>query len=178
LIEDCGYISVPELVELLPGASALVAAANRAGVPVVVVTNQSGIDRGLFGWKEFAAVQNRMDALLAEDSAHIDAVAACPFHPEFTPGYDAEQAQWRKPNAAMLTALTALMNLDPGRSWLVGDSARDVTAACRGGLAGAVQLTTNEERMESGLDAFRVEIAHDTSAARATLGKVGLLDAE
>jgi D-glycero-D-manno-heptose 1,7-bisphosphate phosphatase len=182
LMEDCGYISDPDAVRLLPGAAALVRKANRSGVSVAVVTNQSGIDRGLFSWQDFAAVQARLDTLLAEEDARIDAVAACPFHPDFTPGYAADQDRWRKPNAAMVTALATRLKLDCFRSWLVGDGARDIEAARGAGLAGGIQLLTKDEvtktaSTEMETPAFRGKKATDMAAATAILSQAGLFDA-
>jgi D-glycero-D-manno-heptose 1,7-bisphosphate phosphatase len=144
------------------------------------VTNQSGIDRGLFGWREFGAVQSRLDALLAADDARIDAVAACPFHPDFTAEYADAHARWRKPNSAMLTALADRMKLDAGRSWLVGDSARDIDAARAAGLVGAVQLLTEGQARPSACASgrFRVCLAADLAATETILRKAGLFNVD
>ena len=80
------------------GAAALVRWANENAIPVVVVTNQSGIDRGLFGWPQFEAVQQEIAARLAAEGARINLTIACPYHPAHTPGWDAQHhSQWRKP---------------------------------------------------------------------------------
>ncbi len=140
IVEDNGFLCEPDEAKLMPGAVQLVAAANRNAIPVAVVTNQSGIDRGLYGWAEFAAVQTRIEQLLAADGAAIDALAACPFHPDFTPGFGAQHAHWRKPGAGLILAPAERLNIDLGRSWLVGDKPSDIEAARKAGLAGAVRL--------------------------------------
>ncbi len=140
IVDEVGYLLRAEDVRLLPGAAALIGRANRAGVPVAVVTNQSGIARGMFGWAEFSAVEERLGYLLAGQGAVLDAVAACPFHRDFTPGFGEDHANWRKPGSAMLSAIGERLNLDLGRSWLVGDKAIDVEAARNAGLAGAVHV--------------------------------------
>ena len=140
IIEDRDFVSDPAAVALLPGAARLIAAANRAGVPVAVVTNQSGIDRGLYGWDAFAAVEARIDERLAVGGAAIDARAACPFHPDFSPGFGPAQARWRKPGPGMIEALAKRLNVDLGRSWLVGDKPSDIEAAREASLAGAIRL--------------------------------------
>jgi D-glycero-D-manno-heptose 1,7-bisphosphate phosphatase len=81
IVEDTGFLSREADVRLVAGASAVVAGANRLGVPVIIVSNQSGIGRGFFDWAAFARVQTRIAALLARDAASIDAVLACPHHP-------------------------------------------------------------------------------------------------
>jgi D-glycero-D-manno-heptose 1,7-bisphosphate phosphatase len=142
IVEDCEYLSDPRRAALVPGAAALIAAANQARVPVAVVTNQSGIDQGLYGWTEFAAVEAEIARLLALGGARVDAVAACPFHPVATAGFGDEQANWRKPGPRMITALSARLRIDSTRSWLVGDRGRDVAAARAAGLAGALIMTS------------------------------------
>ncbi|NQU72688.1 MAG: HAD-IIIA family hydrolase, partial [Rhodospirillales bacterium] len=116
IIEDTGYVGDPADVRLMPFAAGMIRRANQAGIPVVIVTNQSGIARDLFGWDDFAAVQSRITELLNRDGARLDAVAACPFHPDFTQGYDNRHAAWRKPGPRMLTILAESLNLALGRS--------------------------------------------------------------
>ena len=140
IIEDRDFVSDPAAVALLPGATRLIAVANAERHPVCVVTNQSGIDRDLYGWADFAPVQRRVDELLADNDARLDGVAACPFHPEATAGYGPAHARWRKPGPGMIEALAERLNVDLGRSWLVGDKPSDIEAAREAGLAGAIRL--------------------------------------
>lgn len=172
IIEDTGYVGSPEEVRLLPFAVEMVRRANRAGVPVVVVTNQSGIARGLFGWDEFAVVERRITELLKREGGRLDAVAACPFHGDFTPGYGDRHARWRKPGPRMLTTLAEDLNLAPGRSWLVGDKATDIQAARAAGLAGAVHVGNEAERtvaLEEVGPEFSVLCAEDVNEVIALL---------
>ena len=81
IIEDVNYISRPERVRLRPGAAEGIALLNQSGVAVVVVTNQSGIARGMFTVADYEAVHDRMAEVLAEHDAHIDASYYCPHHP-------------------------------------------------------------------------------------------------
>ncbi len=168
IVPDTGFLSDPDTVTLMPGAAALIAAANRKAVPVAVVTNQSGIDRGLFDWTVFAAVQQNIERLLALHGAAIDALAACPFHPDFTDGYGAEHGAWRKPGPKMIRALADALNLDCARSWLIGDRPRDIEAARAAGLAGAVYVGTDSEAAPAGVSdaensGFRLVTAEDLS---------------
>lgn len=127
LIELVEYLADPECVRLVPGAADTLRHANQADIPVLVVTNQSGIERGYYDWKAFSAVQDRMHELLAVQNARVDAVYACPALPE---SGDAN----RKPNPGMLLAAAEDFALDLPQSWIVGDSARDLEAARRAGL--------------------------------------------
>ena len=146
IVEDTGYLSSPSAVRLIRGAAALVRRANEAGIAVAVVTNQSGIARGLYGWDEFAAVEAEIGRQLGTDGAAIDGVCACPFHPEFG-GSDPERtARWRKPGPGMIEALAAALRIDRRRAWMIGDKASDIEAARNAGLAGAVICLTGDER--------------------------------
>lgn len=149
VVEDAHFLSDPEQVRLIDGMAELISTANQAAVPVCVVTNQSGIDRGLFDWAAFAAVQARIERLLALKGAAIDGLAACPFHPDFTPDYSERHADWRKPNPGLITALAELMKLDLAASWLVGDQSRDVEAADAAGLKGSILLGPDTQPLDA-----------------------------
>ncbi len=170
LVEEVNHLHRVEDVQVLEGAAQLIATANRAGVPVAMVTNQSGIARGMYDWRAFAAVQTEIEARLAVAGAQLDAIAACPFHPDFTPGYGANQAAWRKPGPAMVNRIAEALGLDRSRSWLVGDTASDLGAARNAGLAGAVIVMTGHGRHERdsalalerpGFKVFAADDAHE-----------------
>ncbi len=138
IVSDTGYLSDPAKVALIPGTTAVIKAANAACVPVLVVTNQSGIDRGRGEWDGFAAVEARIADLLATAGVATHATAACPFHPDHTAGYDNTHAQWRKPGPGMITTLADRLIIDLASSWLIGDQLRDIEAARNAGLAGGI----------------------------------------
>ncbi|MFL5560058.1 MAG: D-glycero-alpha-D-manno-heptose-1,7-bisphosphate 7-phosphatase [Gemmatimonadaceae bacterium] len=121
LIVDADYLARPELVELIPGAAAAVRRLNEAGVVVVVVTNQSGIARGLLTEDEYARVEERVKLDFADAGARIDATYHCPHHPAIT-----GQCDCRKPALGMYLQASEEMNLDPRSSLFVGDRWRDV----------------------------------------------------
>jgi D-glycero-D-manno-heptose 1,7-bisphosphate phosphatase len=148
VVAETGYLSRVEDVIVLPGAAAVIAAANRRAIPVVLVTNQAGIGRGLYGWPEFAAVQRAIGAALAAEGARLDAVYACAHHPQGRGTLAHPDHPWRKPNPGMLMRAAADLALDLPRSWLVGDKAIDVEAARRAGLAGAMQVLTGHGAAE------------------------------
>jgi D-glycero-D-manno-heptose 1,7-bisphosphate phosphatase len=146
IVEEVNYLHKPEDVRVLPGAAELIASANELGIPVIVVTNQAGIGRGYYGWPEFEAVQNAISDALAP--AAIDAVFACPFHVDGQPPYDVADHPDRKPNPGMLTRAEQLLGVDLARSWFVGDTAADVEAAARAGLAGAIHVLSGHGERE------------------------------
>lgn len=138
IIEEVGHLCRPQDVRLLPGVAALIAAANRAAIPVIVVTNQSGIGRRLFGWNDFVAVQHRMLELLTAEGAAIDAVFACPHHADAEDPWRHADHPARKPNSLMLQDAARLLTIALDRSWIAGDRARDLVAGRNAGLEGGL----------------------------------------
>jgi D-glycero-D-manno-heptose 1,7-bisphosphate phosphatase len=126
IIEDEGYIADPVSVRLLPGAAEAIARLNGAGVPVIVVTNQSGIARGLLDEAAYAATARRLDELLAAAGARIDGHYHCPHHPDLT-----GPCECRKPGPLLYRRAAVDHDLDLARSWWVGDRLRDVLPAER-----------------------------------------------
>ncbi len=135
LIELVPYLSEPARVKPVPGAERLVARANALEIPVVVVTNQSGVGRGYYGWREFAAVEQAIDRKFEAHGGRIDAVYACPHPPGALAPEPAEDPPCRKPNPGMLLRAQRDLNLDLASSWIVGDAASDLEAGKRAGLA-------------------------------------------
>ncbi|HXC16472.1 MAG TPA: HAD-IIIA family hydrolase [Holophagaceae bacterium] len=133
LNEEVGYLARAEDLRLLPGAAAAVARLNARGIPVVVVTNQSGIGRGYYGWQDFSAVMSRMGTLLAMENAHLDGVYAAPHHEQGVGDYAVADHPERKPNPGMLQRAAEEHGLDLAGSWMVGDKAIDVEAGRRAG---------------------------------------------
>lgn len=140
IVEEIGHLRRPQDVRLLPGAAALITAANRAGVPVVVVSNQSGVGRRLFSWDDFAAVQERMMDLLAAQGAFLDAVIACPYHADADPPWRHPDHPARKPNAGMLRHAAELLSIALADSWIVGDRASDLAAGRSAGVRGGLLI--------------------------------------
>ncbi len=137
VVREVNYLSRPQDLELEPGVAATIAALNARGVPVVLVTNQSGLARGYFDWADFAAIQARLYDFLAP--AWCDLVLACPFHPQGQ-RYRHPNHPWRKPNPGMLYHAARILRLDLSRSVLVGDSLSDLQAAARAGLPTAAHV--------------------------------------
>jgi histidinol-phosphate phosphatase family protein len=121
IIDDVHYIAKPELVKLRQGAGEAIARLNRAGIPVVVVTNQSGIARGLVSNVDYQRVAERMAELLAQEGARIDATYVCPHHPDF-----GEECDCRKPGTLLFRCAAQDLGLDLQRSTYIGDRGREV----------------------------------------------------
>jgi histidinol-phosphate phosphatase family protein len=129
LTEERGYARTAEEILLLPGAAAAVRLLNERGVAAVVVTNQSGVGRGYFTLEDLAAQHEKLRALLAAEDATLDGIYACPHHP------DAE-CDCRKPQTALIQLAARELDLDLGRSWMVGDREEDLMLGERGAAGG------------------------------------------
>ena len=160
LNEEVDYLCRPEDLAMIPGAAAAVAKLNARGVPVVVVTNQSGIGRGKYGWADFAAVMSRMGTLLALENARIDAVYASPHHELGQGEYAVADHPDRKPNPGMLMRAAEEYDLDLSRSWMVGDKAVDLEAGRRAGCRVALVRTGYGDTVDgSGADLVAADLA-------------------
>lgn len=120
IIEDAHYISRPDQVKLIGGAAEAIARINAALVPVILVTNQSGIGRGYFMNEDYRHVQERLEILLAAHGAHLDASYFCPHAPDYG-------CECRKPGPLLFTRAAAdNPAIDLARSLYVGDRWRDI----------------------------------------------------
>lgn len=131
---DTGYPDDPADIVLRPEMLPVIRIANIVGLPAIIVSNQSGIARGYFGWPEFAAVNARLLALLEVEQCRIDMVLACAYHSSGTGELAIGDHPMRKPNPGMLLRARDLLGVDVGRSIIVGDKADDMEAGRRGGL--------------------------------------------
>lgn len=128
IIEDSGYISSAAQVKLMPTSAAALVELRRMGYKLVVVTNQSGLARGIFNEQSLAQVHERLKLLLAEHNAYLDRIYYCPFHPEGVIEKFRKESDWRKPKPGMLIAASKEMKLDLKRSWMIGNDYRDIQA--------------------------------------------------
>lgn len=163
LIRDVNFIGRPEQVALVAGAAGAVRRLNDAGIPAIVVTNQSGIARGYFSETDYERVRARLESLLAADGARVDATYVCPHYPEIS-----GPCECRKPGTLLYRRAAADHDLDLGTSWYVGDKLRDVlpaqTLGGRGILVPSDQTPMAE--LERARKDFLVEASLDAAIAR------------
>jgi D-glycero-D-manno-heptose 1,7-bisphosphate phosphatase len=134
---DLGYVHRIEDLEWVAGAPSAVRRLNDAGYLVIVVTNQSGIGRGYYDEASMESVHQALRAHLAEAGARIDAIYACPFHPEaIVERFRHPDHPDRKPNPGLLLRAMEEFPIDPARSFMIGDKDSDMEAARRAGVAG------------------------------------------
>lgn len=164
LIEHVHYLSAAEDVEPVRAALDAVRAANAAGWAVVVVTNQSAIGRGYFGWEAFEAVQTRMHELFDDAGATIDAAYAASHAPPDAGG--PADSPWRKPAPGMLLRAAEDLGIDLAASIIAGDGAHDLAAGKAAGLHRGLLVPTGygsraeEQEKARALadDTFRAEL--------------------
>ncbi|MEP6765392.1 MAG: HAD family hydrolase [Gemmatimonadaceae bacterium] len=126
IIVDEHYLNDSARVKLMPGAARAIARANSLNIPVLVITNQSGIGRGMITEAQYAAVASRVEELLAEHGARINATYYCPQTPDSV-GPD----NCRKPALLMYTQAALAHNIDLSRSAYIGDKWRDIDPALK-----------------------------------------------
>lgn len=162
IIHDAEYLGDPSRVQLLRGAPAAIAQLNAAGLPVIVVTNQSGIARGLLSADDYERVRLRLDEKLAACSARIDATMMCPHHPDFT-----GPCECRKPGVLLYAQAAEAHGLDLARSVYIGDRWRDVAPAVHFGGRGFLLRSgaATDEDFARAERAPRVEIANSLREA-------------
>jgi heptosyltransferase-2 len=123
---DPGYIRSPDRFELFPGVAQALSRLKQAGARLIVVTNQSGVARGLFSADDLDGVHAKLRYLLGEAGVSLDAIYVCPHHPDA--GCDC-----RKPNRGLIDRAVGEQRIDLTRSYLIGDHARDIELAKRVG---------------------------------------------
>lgn len=124
IIADTGFVRLPADVCLLPGAAEAIRRLNLAGRAVVVVTNQSGIARGLLTEEDYRSVAERTEQTLTEGGARVDATYMCPHYPTIT-----GPCECRKPGLQHYRMAAEALDLDMARSDWVGDRMSDLEPA-------------------------------------------------
>jgi len=133
---DHGYVFEPAKLEFTPTAIEAIRLLNDAGYPVLVVTNQSGVARGMYGVAEVEAFHAHLSAKLAAAGAHIDGFYYCPYHPEGTVADYAIEHEDRKPGAGMIRRAMREWDVRAEGSFLIGDKPSDLEAAAAAGIDG------------------------------------------
>jgi heptosyltransferase-2 len=154
---DPGYLKVAADLKLLAGVGPALARLKGAGAKLVVVTNQSGVGRGILTLKDLEAIHARLQGLLEQEDAALDAIYFCPHHPD-------DGCRCRKPNVGMVERAVSELQLDFRRTYLIGDHARDIQLAHRVG-AKAILLTPAPVDAQS-LDRLKVEQALPDAVAK------------
>jgi D,D-heptose 1,7-bisphosphate phosphatase len=136
---DKGLICRHEDFELIDGVADAIKAINQSDYLAIVVTNQPGIAKGMYDFKDLELIHAKMDTLLGEQGAKLDALYFCPHHPE--KGFEGERSEYkipcecRKPAAGMLLKAARTFNIDLQQSFMIGDHERDIVAGKTAGCS-------------------------------------------
>ena len=136
LNHDDGYVWQPENIRWIDNAAAAVRRLNAAGYYVFVITNQSGVARGLYTEADVETLHRWMFDELSKQGARIDDARFAPHHPEGIIEAFAIEHHWRKPKPGMILDLMAHWQVDAARSFVIGDKGTDMEAARAAGIRG------------------------------------------
>jgi len=131
IIKEVNYLSRLQDVELLPGAAAAIAKLNQLRIPVILVSNQSGIARGKFSENFVKKTHDYLQEILTHEGAHLDDFFFCPHHPEAGIEPYRKVCNCRKPAPGLLHEAAARHHLDLAESYVIGDKLIDVELALR-----------------------------------------------
>jgi D-glycero-D-manno-heptose 1,7-bisphosphate phosphatase len=159
LIEDAHFLADPDRIAFIPGAFEALRLLREADYRLVIVTNQSGIARGLYSEEQYRAVEARMEAMLAAEGITIDAAFFCPHHPDFT-----GPCACRKPLLGMYRDAERNLGIDLADSVYIGDRIRDVEPALKLGGRG-ILVQTGFGPAESARVPDGIDVAADVLAA-------------
>jgi D,D-heptose 1,7-bisphosphate phosphatase len=124
LMIDKDYLADPAQVELIPGAVTALQEAQQLGYLRLVVSNQSGVARGMITLEQVRAVNERFLEMLARENVTLEGLEFCPHHPDFT-----EPCECRKPGRGMVDRFRQRYEIDLGASYVIGDSHVDLALA-------------------------------------------------
>lgn len=160
---DTVHVSNADNVRLIPDAAAAIARINAIRMPVIVISNQSGIDRGLFTVEDYEQVRSRIDELLAAAGAHVLTTYYCPHNPEVAPA-----CECRKPGPSLYRQAAAEHDIDLAKSWYVGDRLRDIQPAKLFGGHGILvpRDTTPGVDVVAARDGFAISTSLDSAVDR------------
>ncbi len=146
VIEDCGYLADPERVRLLPGAAAALHALAAEGWKIVVISNQSGVGRGLIPPDRMEAVQRRFLDLMRAENIPVTASYLCVHSPE-------ENCECRKPSPFFLRQAAREYAIDLKASWMIGDREADILCGRNAGCS-TIWLRNQTFRVPASLATF------------------------
>lgn len=124
--EEVDFLTTPDGLRLIPGSAAAIQVANQLGLKVIIVTNQSGVARGLLSEQRLQEIHQHLIEQLKQEGALLDAIYYCPHLPEEGNSPYHRECSCRKPKPGMLMQAAAQFDIDLSRSFVVGDRKIDV----------------------------------------------------
>ncbi len=169
VIEEVNYLSDFSKLELLPGAAEAIRLINKEGIKAIMITNQAGVARGYFSEGFISEVHKKLELLLEDKGAHLDAIYYCPHHHEGVIEEYKIVCECRKPKPGMVRDAADKLNLDLARSYIVGDRMSDIQLANNIGAKGILVLTgygdVEKELLKDGTNGIASYIAADLLSA-------------
>jgi D-glycero-D-manno-heptose 1,7-bisphosphate phosphatase len=141
LIEEVGYLDHVDRIDFFPYSVDAVRLLNRAGFAVVIVTNQSGVARGLFDEDLVSATHRHIADTLEQGGARIDGFYYCPHHPDAKVEAYRRDCECRKPKSGLLRKAAEDLGIDLSQSFVVGDRTDDIETGVNVGAAGVLVRT-------------------------------------
>lgn len=148
--QDTGYVYKRDDFIFIDGVIDAMKLLKQKGYQLVVVTNQSGIARGLFSEDDFIRLTEWMDWSLADRDIVLDGIYFCPHHPTEGKGADTKECNCRKPAPGMFQEAITDLDIDVSASYMVGDKVSDLQAAQAAGVAHLVLVRTGKEMTAEG----------------------------
>jgi D-glycero-D-manno-heptose 1,7-bisphosphate phosphatase len=162
IVVERGYITVPQMIELIPGAAAAIVRLRQEGWKVFVATNQGAVGKGMITEEELGEINFRMVSMLGAEGAELDGIYVCPHHPEGTVPEFSMECDCRKPRPGMLERAASENGLDLSQCVMIGDTRRDLEAARSAGARGILVLTghgSDTAAEEHGADHVAADLA-------------------
>ena len=167
MIEPVHYLSDPRDVRLLPGVATALSTLRNHGFALIVITNQSAIERGIIDEARLDEIHEELRRQLAEENVHLDGIYWCPVAPKTTDRTVVEHED-RKPGPGMLKRAAQELHLALPESWMIGDAICDVLAGINAGCKGSIRVETGHTLSDEELQLdLRYETLQDLTAAAA-----------
>jgi len=133
IIEDVGYLNNPNDIKFIPGSIEAIKQLNKTGYKVIVITNQSGVARGLIAEDMLQTIDKTMQKHILSGGAHLDAIYYCPHHPEHGVYPYKQACECRKPHPGLIKRARRDLNIDLSQAFMIGDKVSDIEAGKRAG---------------------------------------------
>jgi D-glycero-D-manno-heptose 1,7-bisphosphate phosphatase len=138
IVKEEEYLHDPLKIRINNNICSLIRECNLINIPVIEITNQSGIGRGIYSWNEFNKTEKEIRKILSIHDAHINMLCACAFHQDANNTYKIKEHFWRKPNCGMIKEAQSVFSINLEESWIIGDNISDIQAGINAGIRGGV----------------------------------------
>lgn len=165
IVNDIGYMNSPEQLQFIPGSIPAIKKLNEAGYKVVVITNQSGVARGMITEDMLQTIDKTMHKKILNGGAHLDAIYYCPHHPEHGTYPYKQVCECRKPHPGLIKKAERDLGLDLKSSYMIGDKATDIEAGKSAGTSTIMVMSGRGQQEKPKLKEQPDHIAADLSRA-------------